>query len=124
MLAQLDAAKDPENALHTFYEPFTSLGSSQFGIQPNQTIEVGEPRTPIASAPQADWGTGSHSGSPNRRAGYARGTAAEMRARKVRELKAAQPFLFSPQYWHQSEVPSEQPCSGQCSRWRRGARHR
>ena len=65
MLAQLDAAKDPENALHTFHEPFTSLGSSQFGIVPNQTISVAEPKTPSASAPQGDWGTASISGSPN-----------------------------------------------------------
>lgn len=92
MLAQLGAAKDPENALHTFHEPFTSLGSSQFGIVPNQTISVAEPKTPSASAPQGDWGTASLSGSPNRRAGYARGTAAGIRARKIKELKAAQPF--------------------------------
>ena len=96
MLARLDAATDPINALQTVDEPFSSHGSTQYGIVADQTHEAGQTAAPKVSAPQGDWDTSRHSGSPHKRADYVRGTTAELRARIIREVKTADHLLLPP----------------------------
>ena len=81
MLEYLSPAKVPMIRLEEIDKPFTSLGSSQYGIVPNR----GSTPSPAKGAWSA---TGSgHSPSPPGRRGYLRGTAAELRARNAREHK-------------------------------------
>ena len=94
-LSHLADAKDPaqqEHVLSDIGNPFENVANSQFGIVPNQQMDVSlssqaTPAKDVERAP-AEWGTESskHS-SPGRRPGYVKGSAAELRARRIRELK-------------------------------------
>ena len=80
-MEHLAASKDPLSQFDKFDNPFDTVGSTQFGIVPNAVVDVQE------ASPPSSWpASGPASGSPNRRAGYlrgTRGTAAELRARHM-----------------------------------------
>ena len=104
-MSHLDAVKDAFDG-NTDENPFQSLFSSQFGLEPNESVEATQPTTPPPVQQQGEWGTGtsSKSNSPNRRAGYARGTAAELRARKLHDLKTQQALRTA-----QAQSPLQEP---------------
>ena len=95
-MEHLEAAKDPVLQLDASHDPFNNPASSQFGIvgvtadasQAMQTAHVTQDAD--EEAPDTAHTPGESSGqrgSPSRRAGYARGTPAELRARRLREVK-------------------------------------